>query len=120
MYLTLFILIKNSAWVKIMKLNIFFIYIYYIYYIYCKTINLNCFKNLLLLLQLKKQYPALNLKIPAKRIFGDNFDPGISMHKMHPIFLLQKMGKVYLTTARPCFSGDSFIHLKDPEIMCMK
>uniref|UniRef100_A0A8B9R869 Serine/threonine-protein kinase Sgk1 n=1 Tax=Astyanax mexicanus TaxID=7994 RepID=A0A8B9R869_ASTMX len=24
---------------------------------------------------LKKQYPALNLKIPAKRIFGDNFDP---------------------------------------------
>uniref|UniRef100_A0A8C2JLR1 Serine/threonine-protein kinase Sgk1 n=1 Tax=Cyprinus carpio TaxID=7962 RepID=A0A8C2JLR1_CYPCA len=29
---------------------------------------------------LKKQFPALNLKIPAKRIFGDNFDPGI----LHP------------------------------------
>lgn len=27
--------------------------------------------------QLKKQFPAMNLKIPAKRIFGDNFDPGI-------------------------------------------
>uniref|UniRef100_A0A673IHL5 Serine/threonine-protein kinase Sgk1 n=1 Tax=Sinocyclocheilus rhinocerous TaxID=307959 RepID=A0A673IHL5_9TELE len=26
---------------------------------------------------LKKLFPALNLKIPAKRIFGDNFDPGI-------------------------------------------
>uniref|UniRef100_A0A8C1Q768 Serine/threonine-protein kinase Sgk1 n=1 Tax=Cyprinus carpio TaxID=7962 RepID=A0A8C1Q768_CYPCA len=26
---------------------------------------------------LKKQFPTLNLKIPAKRIFGDNFDPGI-------------------------------------------
>uniref|UniRef100_A0A671T877 Serine/threonine-protein kinase Sgk1 n=1 Tax=Sinocyclocheilus anshuiensis TaxID=1608454 RepID=A0A671T877_9TELE len=24
---------------------------------------------------LKKQFPVLNLKIPAKRIFGDNFDP---------------------------------------------
>uniref|UniRef100_A0A8C9SV26 Serine/threonine-protein kinase Sgk1 n=1 Tax=Scleropages formosus TaxID=113540 RepID=A0A8C9SV26_SCLFO len=24
---------------------------------------------------LRKQFPALNLKIPAKRIFGDNFDP---------------------------------------------
>ncbi|KAM9307852.1 serine/threonine-protein kinase Sgk3 [Gastrophryne carolinensis] len=24
---------------------------------------------------LKKQFPAMNLKIPAKRIFGDNFDP---------------------------------------------
>lgn len=27
-------------------------------------------------LQLKKQFPTMNLKIPAKRIFGDNFDPG--------------------------------------------
>ncbi|MFT7809193.1 serine/threonine-protein kinase Sgk3 [Arapaima gigas] len=26
---------------------------------------------------LRKQFPALNLKIPAKRIFGDNFDPGM-------------------------------------------
>lgn len=26
--------------------------------------------------QLKKQFPTMNLKIPAKRIFGDNFDPG--------------------------------------------
>uniref|UniRef100_A0A8C7F5X2 Serine/threonine-protein kinase Sgk1 n=1 Tax=Oncorhynchus kisutch TaxID=8019 RepID=A0A8C7F5X2_ONCKI len=25
---------------------------------------------------LRKQFPSLNLKIPAKRIFGDNFDPG--------------------------------------------
>uniref|UniRef100_A0A2K5PR42 non-specific serine/threonine protein kinase n=1 Tax=Cebus imitator TaxID=2715852 RepID=A0A2K5PR42_CEBIM len=25
---------------------------------------------------LKKQFPAMALKIPAKRIFGDNFDPG--------------------------------------------
>lgn len=28
------------------------------------------------LLQLRKQFPSMNLKIPAKRIFGDNFDPG--------------------------------------------
>lgn len=28
--------------------------------------------------QLKKQFPTMNLKIPAKRIFGDNFDPGMS------------------------------------------
>lgn len=29
-----------------------------------------------LLTQLRKQFPSMNLKIPAKRIFGDNFDPG--------------------------------------------
>uniref|UniRef100_A0AAY4AJN0 Serine/threonine-protein kinase Sgk1 n=1 Tax=Denticeps clupeoides TaxID=299321 RepID=A0AAY4AJN0_9TELE len=27
---------------------------------------------------LRKQFPSLNLKIPAKRIFGDNFDPGMT------------------------------------------
>lgn len=32
-------------------------------------------------IQLKKQFPAMALKIPAKRIFGDNFDPG--KHKLH-------------------------------------
>lgn len=26
--------------------------------------------------QLRKQFPSVNLKIPAKRIFGDNFEPG--------------------------------------------
>uniref|UniRef100_A0A8C2JLN1 Serine/threonine-protein kinase Sgk1 n=1 Tax=Cyprinus carpio TaxID=7962 RepID=A0A8C2JLN1_CYPCA len=30
---------------------------------------------------LKKQFPALNLKIPAKRIFGDNFDPEFIKHR---------------------------------------
>uniref|UniRef100_A0A0E9QDL9 PX domain-containing protein n=1 Tax=Anguilla anguilla TaxID=7936 RepID=A0A0E9QDL9_ANGAN len=25
---------------------------------------------------LRKQFPSMNLKIPAKRIFGDNFEPG--------------------------------------------
>lgn len=29
-----------------------------------------------LLMQLRKQFPSMNLKIPAKRIFGDNFEPG--------------------------------------------
>uniref|UniRef100_A0A8C1UUM1 Serine/threonine-protein kinase Sgk1 n=1 Tax=Cyprinus carpio TaxID=7962 RepID=A0A8C1UUM1_CYPCA len=28
---------------------------------------------------LKKQFPTLNLKIPAKRIFGDNFDPAVAL-----------------------------------------
>ncbi len=31
-----------------------------------------------LLMQLRKQFPSMNLKIPAKRIFGDNFEPGKS------------------------------------------
>uniref|UniRef100_A0A672P0M0 Serine/threonine-protein kinase Sgk3-like n=1 Tax=Sinocyclocheilus grahami TaxID=75366 RepID=A0A672P0M0_SINGR len=30
---------------------------------------------------LKKLFPALNLKIPAKRIFGDNFDPEFIKHR---------------------------------------
>uniref|UniRef100_A0A8C1FCD8 Serum/glucocorticoid regulated kinase family member 3 n=2 Tax=Cyprinus carpio TaxID=7962 RepID=A0A8C1FCD8_CYPCA len=30
---------------------------------------------------LKKQFPTLNLKIPAKRIFGDNFDPEFIKHR---------------------------------------
>uniref|UniRef100_A0A8C8CJI0 Serine/threonine-protein kinase Sgk1 n=1 Tax=Oncorhynchus tshawytscha TaxID=74940 RepID=A0A8C8CJI0_ONCTS len=36
---------------------------------------------------LRKQFPSLNLKIPAKRIFGDNFDPGtvlINLVKVQP------------------------------------
>lgn len=43
-------------------------------------VHSTCFLNLkqrkCFLMQLKKQFPTLNLKIPAKRIFGDNFDPG--------------------------------------------
>ncbi|NXU51050.1 SGK3 kinase, partial [Turnix velox] len=35
---------------------------------------------------LKKQFPTMNLKIPAKRIFGDNFDPG----KLLPYFIKQR------------------------------
>ncbi|TRY69915.1 hypothetical protein DNTS_015368 [Danionella cerebrum] len=30
---------------------------------------------------LKKQFPAQNLKLPAKRIFGDNFDPEFIKHR---------------------------------------
>ncbi|XP_075440041.1 serine/threonine-protein kinase Sgk3 isoform X2 [Ascaphus truei] len=30
---------------------------------------------------LRKQYPNVNLKIPAKRIFGDNFDPDFIQHR---------------------------------------
>ncbi|KAM4718998.1 serine/threonine-protein kinase Sgk3 isoform 3-T3 [Anableps anableps] len=30
---------------------------------------------------LRKQFPSMNLKIPAKRIFGDNFDPEFIKHR---------------------------------------
>lgn len=36
-----------------------------------------------LLMQLRKQFSSMNLKIPAKRIFGDNFDPGKCSHLAH-------------------------------------
>lgn len=43
--------------------------------------------------QLRKQFPTMNLKIPAKRIFGDNFDPGkqisFSSHFIFKLFLHQ-------------------------------
>ncbi|KTG01679.1 hypothetical protein cypCar_00037742 [Cyprinus carpio] len=38
-------------------------------------------QNLTLYTHLKKQFPTLNLKIPAKRIFGDNFDPEFIKHR---------------------------------------
>lgn len=41
------------------------------FYRYLSTLQLYVF-----CFQLKKQFPTMNLKIPAKRIFGDNFDPG--------------------------------------------
>lgn len=54
----------------------------------------------------------MNLKIPAKRIFGDNFDPGICMHKTYTaVNYVLVWRKYFVTTARPCFLGDfvSFI-----------
>ena len=41
-----------------------------------QAINPIVFSHFLFILQLRKQFPSMNLKIPAKRIFGDNFDPG--------------------------------------------
>lgn len=68
--------------------------------------------------QLKKQFPTLNLKIPAKRIFGDNFDPGIlqfldfSWNKMH---IVQSSLELVIS----CTYVSDFASFSLTEIMCI-
>uniref|UniRef100_A0AAR2IWU2 Serine/threonine-protein kinase Sgk1 n=1 Tax=Pygocentrus nattereri TaxID=42514 RepID=A0AAR2IWU2_PYGNA len=53
---------------------------------------------------LKKQYPALNLKIPAKRIFGDNFDPEFIKQRrtgLHEFIQKILFGSLFLSRAKP-------------------
>lgn len=45
-------------------------------YEFCFGVQISKYAYGVNVFQLKKQFPTMNLKIPAKRIFGDNFDPG--------------------------------------------
>ncbi|XP_014395272.1 PREDICTED: serine/threonine-protein kinase Sgk3 [Myotis brandtii] len=51
---------------------------------------------------LKKQFPTMALKIPAKRIFGDNFDPGLLGIFIKEIRPLKKLARLRPTCHHSC------------------
>uniref|UniRef100_A0A8C9SSU1 Serine/threonine-protein kinase Sgk1 n=1 Tax=Scleropages formosus TaxID=113540 RepID=A0A8C9SSU1_SCLFO len=73
---------------------------------------------------LRKQFPALNLKIPAKRIFGDNFDPEFIKQRRTGLheFIQKLVSHPQLSSQRslnysvwqfPCFKR-GFVHRAKP------
>uniref|UniRef100_A0A8C6RRK5 Protein kinase domain-containing protein n=1 Tax=Nannospalax galili TaxID=1026970 RepID=A0A8C6RRK5_NANGA len=66
---------------------------------------------------LKKQFPAMALKIPAKRIFGDNFDPDfIKQRRAGLNEFIQNLGIQSFTIIQMCafLQMDSPKHQSDP------
>lgn len=59
--------------------------------------------------QLRKQFPSMNLKIPAKRIFGDNFEPGGWLRIQVPEVDNRPMHDCVFQTAHTCVSLTEFI-----------